>query len=173
MIKAGQITRGKVFLVILPSQEIQKNIDSIVTRLVKRDKTAIVYISFNKPYNVLSKNWKNKKIDLDKILCIDCITAGAIEKQNGKNVIYDLSPNSLTAISLAISAFLKTAKGKKAIIMDSLSTLLIYNELNMVARFTNDLVEKARASDTKAIIFTTKHEELLGKVSLFFDKIIQ
>ncbi|MCX6708585.1 MAG: hypothetical protein NTW67_02955 [Candidatus Woesearchaeota archaeon] len=57
--------------------------------------------------------------------------------------------------------------------MDSLSTLLIYNELNMVARFTNDLVEKARASDAKAIIFTTEHEELLGKVSLFFDKIIK
>ncbi|MCX6708584.1 MAG: hypothetical protein NTW67_02950 [Candidatus Woesearchaeota archaeon] len=109
MIKAGQITRGKVFLVILPSQEIQKNVDSTVARLVK-EKTSIVYVSFNKPYNVLSKNWKNKKIDLDKILFIDCITAGVMEKQNGKNVIYDLSPNTLTAISLAISTFLKTAK---------------------------------------------------------------
>lgn len=173
MIKAEQITGGKIFLVISPSQEIQKNIDDTVTHLVKKDKTAIAYISFNKPYDTLNKNWKKKKLDLDKILFIDCITTGSAEKKNGKHVIYEMSPNNLTAISLAVNTFLKTATGKKAIIVDSLSTLLIYNELNMVARFTNDLIEKARTSDTKAVIFTTKHDEMINKVSLFFDKIIK
>jgi len=159
---------NKINLIILPTEKTQNKIDNTVNKLVK-NKTSIFYLSFNKPYSVLSQNWKRKKINLKKILFVDCITSS--KRKNGENAIFNLSPRSLTEISLAFTTFLKTSKDQKAIIIDSLSTLLIYDELNLVARFTNDIIEKARQSEAKVIIFTTNVEELINKISLFFDKI--
>ena len=173
MIKPAQLKEGDTFLVILPAAKIQPNIDSIVEYLVKKEKNSVAFICLNKPYATLEKNWEKRKIDTSQILFIDCITASVEKPKKEKNVVFIPSPSGLTAISLAINTFLKGAKGKKTVIIDALSTLLIYNEINSVARFTNDLIEKARVSGAKEVIFTTKHDELINKVSLFFDRIIK
>ena len=173
MVTAEQLKDNKSILVVLPSEDIQKNVDTAISSLVKKEKSAVAYISLNKPYKTVVQSWKKKKIDMDKILFIDCITSTVEEPKEEKNVIYVPSPSGLTAISLAVNTFFKKMAGKKTVMIDALSTLLIYNEINTVARFTNDIVEKSRVAGGKAVIFTTKHDELINKVSLFFDEILK
>ena len=68
---------------------------------------------------------------------------------------------------------MKDIKGEKFLIIDALSTLLIYNDENKVAKFVKEITEYASQNDVDVIAFSpkTKGEELLNKIFNFFDKV--
>lgn len=58
-------------------------------------------------------------------------------------------------------------------IIDALSTLLIYNSENKVAKFVKEITECASKGNMEAIALSpkTKGKELLNKIFNFFDKV--
>jgi len=76
-------------------------------------------------------------------------------------------------LSEAIKQFIKDIPGEKYLVIDALSTLLIYNNENKVAIFVKEMTEYASEHDVKILAFSpkTQGEELLDKIFNFFDKV--
>jgi len=93
-------------------------------------------------------------------------------KQVRDDVLH-ISPSELDKLNYAINTFIKDIKDKKFLIIDALSTLLIYNDENKVASFVKELIEYASNNEVEIIAFSpkTKGEELLNKIFNFFDKV--
>jgi archaellum biogenesis ATPase FlaH len=58
-------------------------------------------------------------------------------------------------------------------IIDALSTLLIYNNENKVAKFVQEITDYASENQVYVVAFSpkTQGEELLNKIFNFFDKV--
>ena len=127
-----------------------------------------IYVSLNKTQksteNILNKN----KINTNKIFFIDCVTS-----EKTREDVLHIAPDQLDLLSSAINTFIKDIKGKKFLILDALSTLLIYNDENKVAKFVKEITEYTSQNDVKVVAFSpeTKGEELLNKIFNFFDEV--
>lgn len=102
-----------------------------------------------------------------------CLSRPCISpKGKEKNVIFAESPSALTTISISITQLSEKIKSDRILMIDSLSTFLVYNDVDTLARFVSTIIVK---NDSKSIIFTPKEKDktLIEKVGPFFDKIIE
>jgi len=127
-----------------------------------------IYVSLNKTQKSSEDNLVKNNIKTDKLFFIDCVTS-----EKTREDVLHISPNDLDKLSFAINTFIKDIKGKKFLIIDALSTLLIYNSENKVAAFVKQITEFTADNDVEVIAFSpkTKGEELLNKIFNFFDKV--
>jgi archaellum biogenesis ATPase FlaH len=152
-------------LIIISVENLQKEVNGIVKTL---NKMPGIYISLNKTHESIENILKKEKINTNKLFFIDCVTS----EQKRDDVLH-ISPRELSKLSSAISTFIKDIPGKKFLIIDALSTLLIYNDENKVARFVKETIEFASEKEVEVIAISpkTKGEELLNKIFNFFDKV--
>ena len=152
-------------LKIAPVEKLQDEINKTISSF---SGTPGVYVSLNKTQKGVEEIFKKNKIDATKLFFIDCVSA---DKTN-EDVLY-VSPNNLENLSCSINDFIKEIPGKKYLIVDALSTLLIYNPENKVAAFVKEIIEYASKQDVEIIAISpaTKGEDLLNKIFNFFDKV--
>ena len=90
-----------------------------------------------------------------------------------ENVKYVSSPSALTELSLCITDGHKK-HNSDCLLFDSLSTLLVYHQINTVARFAHSLIAKTGANNT-TIVFTILEGDaesvLVKDLGMFVDKI--
>ena len=127
-----------------------------------------IYVSLNKTQKSTENILRKNNINTNKIFFIDCVTS-----EKTREDVLHIAPDQLDLLSSAINAFIKDIKGKKFLILDALSTLLIYNDENKVAKFVKEITEYASQNDVKVVAFSpkTKGEELLNKIFNFFDEV--
>jgi hypothetical protein len=127
-----------------------------------------IYISLNKTQKSTEAILKKNGVRTEKLFFIDCVTT-----EKTRDDVLHIPPTQLDLLGAAAQEFIKDIKGNKFLIIDALSTLLIYNNENDVARFTRELTEYASRNDVKIFAFSpkTKGEELLGKIFNFFDNV--
>ena len=155
-----------VSLLIITSVE---NLQDRVNSVVKSFKNIPgIYVSLNKTQKSTENILRKNKINTNKIFFIDCVTS-----EKTREDVLHIAPDQLDLLSSAINAFIKDIKGKKFLILDALSTLLIYNDENNVAKFVKEVTEYASQNDVKVVAFSpkTKGEELLNKIFNFFDEV--
>lgn len=163
-----------IALVVVDAKNYQKVNIEILKELVDVKNTPGVYVTLNKPYNIIQRILEKEKIDSRMIIFIDCIsrTAGNQPKKIN-NCLYIGSPEKLSDISVAIDqAVSALPKGGKFIFLDSLSTLLIYNKEGTVARFFHFIAGKMRALKVKGVIISIEKESdkaLINELSTFCD----
>ena len=91
--------------------------------------------------------------------------------------MYLSSPLDLTECVIAVEKRLALAGDSKAVVMvDSVSTLLIYNAPLAVEKFIHALLGKVNAYNGSAIVFssgTGEKDSVTGTIGQFFDKIIR
>ncbi len=129
-----------------------------------------VYVSLNKTQQSTESMLKKNGVDTSKIFFIDCVTT-----EKTKDDVLHIKPDRLDTLSCALKAFMHEIDGAKYIIIDAISTLLIYNNENKVAKFVKDVTDLASASKAETIAFSpkTKGEELLNKIFNFFDEVVE
>ena len=151
-------------LIITPVEDLHEKIGNVLKGL---EGTLGIYISLNKTEKSINASFTKKGIDVKKVFFIDCVA-----KEKSKEDVLYTSPSNLNEIIFSIKTFLDNIEGEKFIIIDALSTLLIYNNENNVATFVNDLLKHSSPS-TEILAFSpeTKGEELLKKIFNFFDKV--
>jgi KaiC/GvpD/RAD55 family RecA-like ATPase len=127
-----------------------------------------IYVSLNKTHQSIEQSLIKENVDPKKLFFIDCVSSQRISE----DVLY-VHPTDLEKIKLAIKEFIKDIPGKKFLIIDALSTFLIYNDENKVAAFVQEINEYASRHqvDIIAISPITKGEELLTKIFNFFDEV--
>ena len=132
-----------------------------------KNKTGI-YVSLNKTQKSTEDFLQKGNIDTSKLFFIDCVA-----KDKLKEDVLHISPEDLDMLSTAVHEFIKDIPGEKFMILDALSTLLIYNNENKVAKFVKELTEYASEKNVYVVAFSpkTQGEELLNKIFNFFDAV--
>ncbi len=152
-------------LIITPVEKLQEK----VNRIVKSYRNLPgVYVSLNKSQKSAESILKKSGINTKKLFFIDCVTSEKV-----KDDVLHIAPTELDLLSTALASFMRDIKGEEFIIIDELSTLLIYNSENKVARFVEKMTECASQHDTHVVALSprTRGEELLSKIFNFFDKV--
>ncbi|MBR9704657.1 hypothetical protein GOV12_04545 [Candidatus Pacearchaeota archaeon] len=154
-------------LIITSVENLNKEIINIISR--EKDIPGI-YVSLNKTQKSSNDFLKKNNINSDNLFFIDCVTS----IKTNENVLH-IPPTDLKKLSFAIKNFIKEIKQNKYLIIDALSTLLIYNNENKVASFVKEITEIASQYNVKVIALSpkTKGEDLLNKIFNFFDKVVK
>jgi len=143
-----------IALATIPAKSYHKANTSIIKELVEKQNTPGVYITLSRPYTTVEQIFKKQGIDTRMIIFIDAVTKtvkGQIKKT--KQCLYIGSPEHLSDISLAMDQAVRSLPSKdKFVFFDSLSVLLMYNEIGTVARFIHFLASKMRVWKVKGII---------------------
>lgn len=152
-------------LILTSVEELQESINSKVKSL---GSIIGIYVSLNKTQKSTEDILKKSGVRTDKIFFIDCVTT-----EKSRDDVLHISPEQLDMLSNAIKEFIKEINGEKYLLIDALSTLLIYNNENKVAKFVKEVTECATDNNVKMIAFSpkTQGEELLNKIFNFFDKV--
>lgn len=152
-------------LIIAPVEDLQNKISSAIKPF---NDIPRIYICLNKTQKSIESIFRKEAIDTDKLFFVDCVTS-----EKSRNDVLHISPHQLGTLHSAIHNFITDIEGEKVLIIDALSTLLIYNEESNVINFIKDLIDFASKNNTKIIAFspTTKGEELLDKIFCFFDEV--
>jgi len=152
-------------LTITTVEKLQSEINSAVESF--KGKIGI-YVSLNKTQKSTEDILNKQGIATEKLFFVDCVTT-----EKTREDVLHISPEQLDKLSQAIAEFIKDIKGDKFLIIDALSTLLIYNNENKVAIFVKEITEMASQNDVNVVAFSpkTQGEELLNKIFNFFDKV--
>ncbi len=152
-------------LIITSVEKLQTRVNSVVKSFKN---IPGIYVSLNKTQKSTENILRKNKINTNKIFFIDCVTS-----EKTKEDVLHIAPDQLDLLSSAINTFIKDIKGKKFLVVDALSTLLIYNDENKVVKFVKEVTEYASQNDVKVTAFSpkTKGEELLNKIFNFFDEV--
>lgn len=161
------------YLFVVPAQEYFKAIVKILKEDVKVDNT--VYVTTNKPYRYLMNLLKEEKIKTDNIFFIDCISNQVSEPvEDAKNCVFIESPQNVTSIGIALNEAVKLLPGKKTVLFDSLSTLLLYNNEDLVGRFSNFVVNRMRLGDVNTILIVLEADvdrKIIRVIESFVDEL--
>lgn len=134
-----------------------------------------IYVSLNKPFAVLTKTFEKAGIAASSLFFVDGITnVPALEEGSSHTCLgsgVDLS-NLCIGISKAVNRFSE----EKFLILDSLSTLLIYNDPKTVAKFAHLLTEKMRRWNTSGSLLTVQMNaegDVVSQLAPFCDKVVK
>ena len=150
----------------------------IVQSLVNKKHLPGVYLTINKPYNTLINTLNNNKIHAEMIIFIDAISnLNSSKKHNDhSHVTFLENPQDLSDMGIAVAEALESIHNKKKfLIVDAMSTLLLYNDEDLVAKFFHFLISKIRDMEVITIILnikTKKDRNLVNEVGQFCDTVL-
>jgi len=163
----SELKQNPVILVSISSQKYSKAVLNIVKQL---SKYSIRYVTLNKTKDSLLASFKESKLGEKDICFIDGITSTAIGNvKNTNKCVFLKAPNDLKQLELAL------ARDKlEVIIVDSLSTFLIYESVETVTSFVKNLIKKLGQRKIVFISLEGEKENVLEKnLSKSVDKIIR
>jgi archaellum biogenesis ATPase FlaH len=138
------------------------------------DYSMVCYISLNKSFSFLTSVFRVKGIDLDKFFFIDGITQAMMDNlPREKGCIFLKSPKDLDGLR---QAFEKAARRKPDfVVIDSLSSLMLYHDTRKVAGLLGKLLDASRHGDAKTITFVSKDDwnrRKLKSIKKLVDKVV-
>ncbi|MEM3555141.1 MAG: ATPase domain-containing protein [Candidatus Micrarchaeia archaeon] len=167
-------------VLIISSADVYSIAQEIALRvLIKKKDMCGVYVTFNRPYSTLKESVGKQGLDLSKLFFIDLITesaGGKAERSATDRCFYVSSPKNLTELSILMEqAMLRLPRERRFVFIDSISTMLIYNDPDTVLRFIHSLTGKMRLLGITGIIFLLEKEsdeKFRAQISQFCDTVI-
>lgn len=166
-----------VALATVDAKNYQKTNLEIVKYLIEDKNIPGVYVTLNKPFKNIQNILEKEKIESKMIIFIDAVTqtaGGKIEKTD--KCLFIGSPENLSDISIAMDQAVRALPSKERFVFfDSLSTLLMYNNIETVARFIHFLAGKMRVWAVKGIIVSLRKKKdkgLIDELMQFCDVIL-
>jgi hypothetical protein len=165
--------------IIVPENNYESLLEAVFNFMQTNTTDRWTYVTITKPYDIIDKTYhvaENKNIKF-----IDTISRAAgiaAITQLDQNCVYVESPTLLEKITMEIMDTYQEAPEEvnKYLILDSLSSLLIYNDPGVVTEFFTHLINRTRLAGIHSISFAIGEEmdESIRKiVYLKNDKIIQ
>jgi len=162
-----------ISLIVSSAMKYQNSSEEVLGILLK-NKTPGVYVTLNKPYDVILRSVKKLSVDPRLVIFIDGITnTGGDKKVKVQNCLFIGSPEKLSDLFVALDQAVSAIPGNdKFIVFDSLNTLSLFNTENIVARFMHQLVGKMRGWKVKGIVMSLQKDSdkvLLDELTPFCD----
>ena len=160
-----------ILLVTVDAKNYQKTALDLVKFFVNEQNIPGVYVTLNKPFEILQRTFAANNVDSRLLIFIDA--ASRTEPKKIDNCLYIGSPEKLSDISVAMDQAVNAlSTDDKFLIFDSLNTLSIFNKPGTVARFIHFLTGKLREWKIRGIIITLEketEESLLDELTQFSD----
>ncbi len=132
-----------------------------------------VYVSINKPYADIVKTLTTPPAQTQFVDAITALTGRGTE--DNQTVTFIDSPLALVELNLAISDRLKgVVSNQKFLILDSISTLLVYNSPQAVEKFCHTVIAKNRNENVVGIflmIESEDHRDVVETLAQFVDNV--
>ena len=165
-------------VVVSSSKYAATNID-LLKGFCNRMRMGGVFITANRPYNTLANDLKSRHIDIENLFFIDTVTKGvAAVPDRAEKCLYINSPRNLTEISIALEQIIVEIPTKeKFLYLDSVSTLLSYNDQDTVIKFVHFLVTKMREIwkmyGILIVLEKETDERIISQLAQFCDKVVE
>lgn len=161
-----------IALATVSAKNYQKTNIEMIRQLTETENIPGVYVTLSKPFETMEKILKNEKIDTRMIIFIDAVTQTAALEKTDK-CLFIGSPEKLSDISVAMDQAVRALPSQdRFVFFDSLNVLLLYNEVDTVARFIHFLASKMRVWKVRGIIVSLRKKqdkELIDQLSQFCD----
>lgn len=168
-----------VVLFVIDARKYHKIHPRIVKIIIQEKCFAGIYITVNKPYNLLTKYLQENGINTKNIFFIDAISRSVGEAPRmTEECLFIPSPTQLTDLAIALTQALEGMEHKenKFIFLDSLSTLLIYNSFEVTARFVHFLITRLRLFGLVGLIISIEKqidEKMLNILVEMCDNVVE
>ena len=168
------LQKSKIIMLELPEESYFEQNYSTIKELQKKGYSS-VYVSFHRPFTNISKLFKQRGVDMKKIIFIDVATALTKENQEEHARCVHISKDvSIDELVRAIYTSLYKLKGKKLIFIDSLTTLTLYKPLSEILRFFEFLMRTVKnEKDVKLILNVPRdlaQKKFIQDIALGVDK---
>jgi KaiC/GvpD/RAD55 family RecA-like ATPase len=172
--KQIKLEAGTSVLLVLPDERYMETLSDTLLGLSKQFKNTC-YVTLNTPYVSLMRLFTKRKIPRKNVLVIDAVTKAvqAVTPEND-HCIYVESQSSLTHLSLAITKAVETVKFQ-VVVIDSISTLFIYNNPKVVERFIHFIVQKMRQHNVALLLVAiggNENNKELKQMGMFVDEVV-
>ena len=164
---------GTINLLVLKLKDYSSAAHALLT-YYSTQKIPGVYVSINKPTQDILKTFN---VQLAQTQFVDAITAltgkGTDDTQQ---ITFIDSPLALVELNLAISDRMKgVVSNQKFLIVDSISTLLVYNTPQSVEKFCHTVIAKNRSENVTGLflmIESEDHHDVVETLAQFVDNVI-
>lgn len=151
------IKNSQILVFLMGENSYNENVCSLASMLSDISEK-MCYVTLNRPFLALEKDMRRRGIATDSMFFIDSITKSVSKPAEANNCTYVSHPGAITELSLEITKTLKELE-PDCIILDSLSTLLLYEKPITIARFCQNLSAKIRACELcKGVITSIKND---------------
>lgn len=140
-----------------------KSNEKLLSLLLNSQKLHGIFVSLNKGIIDIVAGLKKNKIDISKVYFIDAASKNVNAKKNDLPCTYISNPQALTELSLAIMTLVESKK-YDFIYLDSLSTLLVYNDSHTTERFIHYLIGKLKANKIGMLVLSIKNDPESAKI---------
>ena len=168
--KVASLKKGEIAALVIPDKSYASRMRELVSSL-SADYERICYVSVSKPYSVVSDSIKKYGADPGKFFFVDCTQK---QGKEGGQVVFVSSPKALTEMSITIGKVIELGK-IEALILDSLSTLLVYEDQSTVVKFAHSLISTLRAKKVTGVLVCMeggKAAEAVKDISMFVDRAV-
>lgn len=163
-------------LLVAQPEKIQ-DMNLMVTKKILANRCNLLIVTVNKPCKVLAKIYAKAGISPESYYVIDAVTqySGGVCPP-GPQVKYVNNPSNLTDLGIAITEVLKQMpQGKKCIIFDSVSMLLIHIPSTTASKFLHFVVNKLQLSEVSGIFLSVEKgldPVVMSQMSAFVDHVM-
>ncbi len=171
-----EIANNNSLLIVLEEIEYSQKLEEIIKSI---ERTKICYVCLSKPYADVMEDLKGRGIDVTDFFFIDVLTSHYKEPEPVENCIFVSAPTDLTAIRVAIKKAVKEKK-RNIVLLDTISTLLVYQETSSIVKFTHHLLTDENEKTKKLFIAlkgdtipTEENQRLVNDLIMFADKTLE
>ncbi|MFH1326988.1 MAG: ATPase domain-containing protein [archaeon] len=167
------IKEGSTILMIITSQKLIEINTSLLKWAISKKGYNVVYVTVNKPFSTLIEGFQSEKIETDKIFIIDAVSPS---KSRTANAVFIGSPKELTNISITTTSAVKRLKEAKVLVFDSISTLLVYNKIEVVKKFIRFISKEMKNLKVTFVMSCIKEmtdEKTISELKAFADEVIE
>lgn len=170
-----EIIENRFLLVLLQEAQYLEKLKEII-KSVGKTKTKICYICLSRPYEDVVNDLKAEGIIIDDFLFIDVLTSHYKEPEDTENCVFLSSPTDLDSLMREVKRAVEEEECS-VIVLDTVSTLLIYQESFSIIKFTHNLVANEK-TETKKLFIVLKggevpsedNDSLVKDLEMFADK---
>lgn len=167
--------RSSILLILSDSERYMETNMSII-KVLSDQGLKCIYVSVNRPAVSLVELFRARGLPLEKIYFVDCVSEmSSGETRRTERVIFT-SPTNLTAISISVNEMIRGIPGDKFVLFDSLATLLIYNNVGTIERFSHFITNRIRLANLRGVLLSIEkdmNKDLLNTLKSFCDEIIR
>lgn len=162
-----------IVLVVLGKDTYRERLDEILAAL-SAAKTQTCYVLLNLPYASAKRRLAGCCKDASKFLFVDTLTSAVGRSGDASDCLFVDDPHALTDLGLAMSQAFEE-KDCDILLLDAVSTLLIYHPRNVVVMFSHNAITKLRMWRKKGIFLLVGEDagsELMKDLVMFSDAVI-
>ncbi|MEE9152026.1 MAG: hypothetical protein V3U20_09375 [Thermoplasmata archaeon] len=145
------------------------------TFIVEKDLSAI-YITSTIPSQSITNVLNILEIDLKRIFFVDCISQIMMGTAvRAENVYFVESPTMLENIMLKVEFLMRSIEGKKLVLLDSINSLAIHNNIKILSEFLHIMVNNLRAKEAYTLILSVEeqsNEDINNMLGLICDELV-